>query len=293
MTDSPLIEINYLKKLLNRIDLMTTSEAVCWTILAAKSFSLPISKDSCILAIRKFISKDGRIMTRTDAPASWWTSSLAVLAYHGIDSKIMTDASTFLLQSGGEALYHQPEYDPIVGHDMSLVGWSWIENTHSWVVPTSYALLALNAVALKEHPRIDEARRLLLNRQLPNGGWNYGNTRIFDKVLKPLPECTGLALEALSISQQNIDKSMMQRIHKSIHWLKNKMPSLQTPLALSHSIFGLSSWNMEMDYSVNFKVCHEKYSQAILENPSYLGMLLVAKYSGTLSRAATRQPNLI
>jgi hypothetical protein len=39
---------------------------------------------------------------------------------------------------------------------------------------------------------------MILDRQLPSGGWNYGNKIIFDKKLKPIPESTGHALASLS-----------------------------------------------------------------------------------------------
>ena len=59
-------------------------------------------------------------------------------------------------------------------------------------------ILALKAVGFAGHDRVKEAVRMILNRQLPSGGWNYGNTTVFKRELLPMPEHTGQALCALS-----------------------------------------------------------------------------------------------
>jgi hypothetical protein len=78
---------------------------------------------------------------------------------------------------------------------------------------------------------------MILDRQLPIGGWNYGNKVVFDKKLKPIPESTGHALASLS---GLIEK---EQIQLSLEYLKKKVPNLRTPLALSWAIFGMSSWS--------------------------------------------------
>ena len=39
---------------------------------------------------------------------------------------------------------------------------------------------------------------MMLDRQLPHGGWNYGNTYVFGRELRPMPESTGAALTGLA-----------------------------------------------------------------------------------------------
>ena len=56
---------------------------------------------------------------------------------------------------------------PYVGHDTTLVGWSWAANTHSWLEPTAMFVLALKAVGQSQHARTREAVRLLVDRLLP------------------------------------------------------------------------------------------------------------------------------
>ena len=88
---------------------------------------------------------------------------------------------------------------PLLGHDTTLIGWPWIQATHSWVEPTALALMALTLSSNADHPRATAARELLLARQLEAGGWNYGNTTAFGRAQRPAPDSTGVALAALSV----------------------------------------------------------------------------------------------
>ena len=58
--------------------------------------------------------------------------------------------------------------------------------------------MALRAAGRASHPRVREAVRLLCDRALDEGGWNYGNTRVFANTLQPFPATTGIALTALA-----------------------------------------------------------------------------------------------
>jgi uncharacterized protein (DUF362 family) len=93
--------------------------------------------------------------------------------------------------------------------DMMLTGWPWAEKNFSWVEPTSWAVLALRAVGHGEHPRVQEGKRLLLDRAMDSGGINYGNRRILGKYTDPIPGPTALMLLALQgESHPRIDKAV-------------------------------------------------------------------------------------
>jgi hypothetical protein len=77
---------------------------------------------------------------------------------------------------------------------------------------------------------------MLLNRQLKNGGWNYGNTAIFGQQLQPMPGPTGLALSALA------GGATRESVEKSILYLKREMSRLETPLSFGWGRLGLSAW---------------------------------------------------
>jgi hypothetical protein len=84
-----------------------------------------------------------------------------------------------------------------LGHDTTLQAWPWVEGTHSWVEPTAINLLALKACGYAESDRCREAVRLLCDRAVPAGGWNYGNREVFGVPLRPHLQPTGMALSAL------------------------------------------------------------------------------------------------
>jgi uncharacterized protein (DUF362 family) len=93
--------------------------------------------------------------------------------------------------------------------DGALVGWPWAEGNFSWVEPTAWACLALSRVGQGAHPRVREARKLLLDRVLEGGGVNYGNRRIFGVSLEPIPTPTALALLALQgLADERIERSL-------------------------------------------------------------------------------------
>ena len=86
----------------------------------------------------------------------------------------------------------------IVGHDPTLIGWPWVADTHSWLEPTALAILALRREGRGDHPRVREGVRLIADRAIVDGGWNYGNKAAFGHALRPQPAPTGLALLALA-----------------------------------------------------------------------------------------------
>ena len=99
------------------------------------------------------------------------------------------------------------------------------------------AMTALHNVGLSGHPRLIEASKMILDRQLPHGGWNYGNTLVFGQELRPSPEDTGVALSALSGRIEKLD------IAKSLNFLHSEYTRLRTPIALGWSLLGLNAWN--------------------------------------------------
>jgi uncharacterized protein (DUF362 family) len=87
--------------------------------------------------------------------------------------------------------------------DAGLLGWPWAEDTFSWVEPTAWACLALRAVGLGSHPRVQEGLRLLLDRAFDHGGANYGSRMILGKQTEPIPGSTCVLLLALQGVKDN------------------------------------------------------------------------------------------
>jgi len=180
---------------------------------------------------------DGRVALMANRPQTWWPTPLAIMAWHN-KTKFQDNqnkAVDFMLNFSG---LHWENMNSFIGHDTFIKGWPWIENTHSWVEPTSMAMIALEIAGKKNHPRINEAKRMLLNRQLESGGWNYGNTTIFDQPLRPMVESTGIALSAL---QNKVSK---KTIDNSLNYLQDNIHKLKTPLSLGWGLLGLSAWSI-------------------------------------------------
>jgi hypothetical protein len=95
----------------------------------------------------------------------------------------------------------------------------------------------LDAAGIHDHPRNKEAVRLLLNRQLPHGGWNYGNTTILGRELHPMPESTGAALAGLA------GRVGVGEVARSLEYLKGEVDRLRTPLSLGWALLGLAAWD--------------------------------------------------
>jgi hypothetical protein len=213
-------------------------DATAWAVLALKACNKGagiVQKLQSRLAAEQL--DDGRVCISLNHPDAFWPTSLAILAWHGSMKHAgnQSRAVNLLLHTSGRHWKRKP--DSPLGHDTSIKGWSWIENTHSWVEPTALALIALRKTGCEKNPRAIEAIKLLMDRQLPEGGWNYGNIIVFGKALHSMPGPTGVALQALAglVSREQIEKSLL--------YLKTAVNKLYTPFALGWSLIGLSAWN--------------------------------------------------
>lgn len=179
---------------------------------------------------------DGRVPLHREHDYAVWPTPLCILAWSSSDAfaSNVQRAADFLLAHQGEVPWDLGS-SPF-GHDLSLIGWPWALGTVSWVEPTALCMMALRAVGKEDHPRLAEATRLLLDRMLPEGGWNYGNTTVYGKVLEPLPVTTGAALCALA------GRVKRKQVASSLGYLANELHALRTPLSLGWSLLGLSSW---------------------------------------------------
>ncbi len=147
-------------------------------------------------------------------------------------------AIDWLLRTTGRPIHNAEDDGRFVGHDMRLQGWPWVETTHSWVEPTAMALLALRRASRGDHPRYAEAVRLLLDRQLPRGGWNYGNTTVLGNTLRPHVQPTGLTLWALADEPE-----IRPRVDRSIDYLRRSVDGRTTAASLAYAVIGLAAFD--------------------------------------------------
>jgi hypothetical protein len=133
-----------------------------------------------------------------------------------------------------QSLYGCPgNKSDMVGHNTRLRGWPWVEMTHSWVEPTAISVLALKAAGLAATPRVREAVQLLLDRMLPDGGWNQGNTVVLGNTLRPHIQPTGLVLAALHGEDQ-----AGCYVEKSIAYLQEAVSARTATASLCYAVLG-------------------------------------------------------
>ncbi len=148
------------------------------------------------LADRQLSAGSVGVTESQDDPA--WTTALAMLAWQEIDAERYASR---VRRAAEWALGQEPTTiprDPIFAHDTTIEGWSWAPRTHSWLEPTAFYAVALRECGYADHPRRAEAVRLLVDRLLPEGGANYGNTLVFDQVMQQHVHSSGIAAWALA-----------------------------------------------------------------------------------------------
>jgi hypothetical protein len=250
-------------------------DATAWAILALKAAGAqPDLFEHARARLAADQLGDGRISVSSDQPDAFWPTSLVILAWHGSPAyrEPGSRAIDFLIKTTGRHWTRLPNAP--VEHNTAIKGWPWIANTHSWVEPTALSLIALHVAGYRGHERTREATRMLMDRQLPRGGWNCGSTIIFGQEMRPMPETTGVALDALAgrVSRENIERSLA--------YLKSQVEHLRTPFSLGWSLLGLGAWgerpNKAEEWIFESLKQQEKYG---IYDTTLLSLLLVAYFA--------------
>ncbi len=197
--------------------------------------------------------EDGSVGPTAEISEPGWPTSLAILATLAAGPWRREDranerearpldveqATQWLLQAKGKTLAP----NATMGHDCTLVGWSWAAATHSWLEPTAMAVLALKHVGQREHPRTVEGVRLLVDRLLPEGGCNYGNTVVLGQVLRPHLQPTGWVLLALAGEPADrLGASGRQRVERSLGYLEQELSESSPSASLAYGTLALTRY---------------------------------------------------
>jgi len=215
------------------------TDATAWGILALQSAGedqLVLEKHRARLVAEQ--DHDGRVSVNPRHGEPFWPTALAILAWQPSPSSrdALRRAVQFLLNTTG--VQFPRTSDSPFGHDTFLRGWPWVAGTHSWIEPTALAVMALKGAGYAEHDRVREAVRMILDRQLLHGGWNYGNTLVFGRELRPMPDSTGAAVAGLA-GMVNREK-----IARSLDYLQGEVDRLRTPVSLGWALLGLAAWDL-------------------------------------------------
>jgi hypothetical protein len=185
----------------------------------------------------------GAVGVRQGEETPRWPTSLAILAWLAMDKAAFSDpiarAFRWALSIEGERL----ETDE-VGHNGMLAAWPWVERgnvagprgTHSWLEPSALFVAAFKSLGFADHARTREAVALLLDRILPKGGCNYGNTFVLGQELRPHVQPSGMAMVAL---RNEFDED--RKIALTLDYLSNSLTSETTTASLAWALLGLAA----------------------------------------------------
>src|SRR5215475_3896524 len=131
--------------------------------------------------------------------------------------------------------------DRHVRFDPDKFGWPWFPDTVSWVVPTAFAILALNQLSCScggfklAASRVDRGVEMLMDRACPGGGWNAGNGIVYGTAVRPHPDDTAIALLALR------NRAHDPVVQTALNYLERTAPTLTAPWSLAWAILALAA----------------------------------------------------
>jgi hypothetical protein len=223
---------------------------------------------------------DGSLGIDAETPKPCWPTGWAILAWIAA-AKRLPDAKTTWFAASKQAIAWAmanrgcpfkitDAQQDIIAHNGMLQGWPWVMGTHSWVEPTAINVLALRDANQTDHPHYREAIKLLLDRQLPRGGWNYGNTIVLGHELRPHIQSTGLALSALAKEKE------LPKIQRSIDWLQRTLSDSTTTASLCYALMGLAGYGIRPVSTEEWLSAAHRRTMAHGGSPYQLALLVLA-----------------
>jgi hypothetical protein len=209
-------------------------EPTCWALLVLGQ-GQPASR-----VLETWPSAEGLLVDRATGSSNYAYHAVALLATralrleHAVGNAALVRA---LQRARGEAL----PPSSINRQDNSIHGWSWIAETFSWVEPTAWALLALKqwarmpSVAV-DRTRIQDGERLLVDRSMRTGGWNYGNSNMLGLELKAFVPTTAVALLAMQ------DRRDLPEVARSVDFLEQHGTDERAGVSLALALMALSAF---------------------------------------------------
>ena len=191
-----------------------------------------------------------------DVSSANWTTALCITLYltRNVQDEAFTRGVRWMLNTiGAEGsflhrvanLLHPEQVDI----DASVQGWPWRPENSSWVEPTAHALVALKKIQQNEvavpnllslNARVAAGEKMLLDRRCGDGGWNYGNKRVWNAPLPSYPETTALALLGL---QGRPISELRSSLDAAERWSR-ETPS---PLAKAWLSICLRNWGLPVE----------------------------------------------
>jgi hypothetical protein len=191
-------------------------------------------------------ASDGSVGVRAGEETPRWTTSLAILAWLALDKMAFSDPVALAFRWATSIEGERLKTDQL-GHNGMLAAWPWVEKgnvagsrgTHSWLEPSALFVIAFKALGMSDHARTREAVELLVDRLLPEGGCNYGNTYVLGQKLRPHVQPSGIAMLAL---RNEFDVN--RKIALTLDYVAKSLEST-TPASLAWALLGLAAHNRQ------------------------------------------------
>lgn len=213
------------------------SEPIAWATLALARAGEPSAAVVGAEWLAERQARDGSVGVTESQAEPFWPTALAMLAWQEVDAVRYADR----IAGGAEWAFAQEpwttERHPTFGHDTGIAGWSWAPDTHSWLEPTAFFSVALRETGHADHPRRQDAVRLLIDRLLPSGGANYGNTTVFGQELLQHVHSSGVV--AWALSGEAVDPA---RMASTLDYLSTTIQEPTGLASLAWASRGLAAW---------------------------------------------------
>ena len=261
-------------------------EPTCWALLALLEDRRP--EDAAVVEaglhlLAKWQRADGLIAEPVLPPN---------LAFNGLASLVFSAARTSAFAEGSHDAVQGRVLAGIVSvrsakvwawdsparQDNSLVGWPWTENAFGWIEPTACCVLALKKHGVRQappgtHERLEQAERLLYDRQCTGGGWNYGNSEVMGQKLHAYVPPSALALLALQ------DRRTRTEVRQSLDYLLRAWPHEPAGMALGLSLHCFRVY-ARPTAEVEAALAAAWQKSAFLGNHAVVGMVRLALTAG-------------
>jgi hypothetical protein len=223
-------------------------EPTCYSVLTLGSQATDVRERAYNFLLRAQNPNGSWPVFAGDDHDGSWVTSLVAIALHDVVPAIPASLKGlhWLLSSAGKEAnwfwkWKFRTADRHVRFDPDKFGWPWFPDTVSWVVPTAFAILALNQLSCScggfelAPSRVNRGVEMLMDRACPGGGWNAGNGVVYGVAVRPHPDDTAIALLALG------DRPQDPVVQSSVDYLECTGPTLTAPWSLAWAILALAA----------------------------------------------------
>ena len=226
-------------------------EATCFALLALAALK-PDYGSGRIDGLLGLQRRDGSWPAFSGDQDGSWTTALAMIVLNITSDGVPARgrALHWLLQKHGREAnwlwrWKFKTADRNVRFDPDKYGWPWILDSASWVIPTAFSIIAIKQFTVCNRSELSERRirlgvEMLLDRVCVGGGWNSGNSVVYEAPLLPHVEATAIALLALQGEKRT------PAIRTSLAWLKQH--SIKTAESLAWSVLSLFAYQEPVDH---------------------------------------------